>query len=143
MFSQAMSTPVHPRNGRHLTLEEVQENLMLEDDEHHADTKIISLENTLNGMVFPIEEIRKISQLARRLGIAIHLDGARLWEASAATGVTMREYGDCFDSMSLCLSKGIGAPIGTVIVGSSAFIKKARFFRKVYRDSLVIELMSR
>ena len=87
MFSQAMSTPVHPKNGRHLTLEEVQENLMMEDDEHHADTKIISLENTLNGMVFPIEEIRKISQLARRLGIAIHLDGARLWEASAATGV--------------------------------------------------------
>lgn len=131
MFSQAMSTPVIPRNGKYLTVEEVKKNLILGEDIHHADTKIISLENTLSGVIFPIEEIRKISKLARELDIAIHLDGARLWEASAATDIPLSVYGELFDTMSLCLSKGIGAPVGTVIVGSSQFIKKARWFRKM------------
>lgn len=131
MFSQAMSTPVMPKNGKHLTVEEVKKNLILGEDVHHADTKLISLENTLNGVVFPIDEIEKISKLARELHIPIHLDGARLWEASAATGIALESYGKSFDTMSLCLSKGIGAPIGTVIVGSKSFIKKARWFRKM------------
>lgn len=131
MFSQAMSTPVTPKNGKHLTVDEVQKNLILGEDVHHADTKIISLENTLSGVVFPIEELEKISVLAREHDIAIHLDGARLWEASAATDVPLSKYGEIFDTMSLCLSKGIGAPVGTVIVGSKQFIKKARWFRKM------------
>lgn len=131
MFSQAMSTPVKPANGKHLTVEEVEKNLIEGEDVHFADTAVISLENTLSGMIFPIDEIRKISNLAREKQIAIHLDGARLWEASAATGTPMSEYGALFDSMSLCLSKGIGAPVGTVIVGTQAFINKARRFRKM------------
>lgn len=131
MFSQAMSTPVIPKNGKYLTVQEVKKNLILGEDVHHADTKIISLENTLSGVIFPIEEIEKISKLSRELGIAIHLDGARLWEASAATGIPLARYGALFDTMSLCLSKGLGAPVGTVIVGSKQFIKKARWFRKM------------
>lgn len=131
MFSQAMSTPVTAKNGKYLTVEEVKKNLILGEDVHHADTKIISLENTLNGVVFPIEEIAKISALARESDIRIHLDGARLWEASAATGIALSKYGELFDTMSLCLSKGIGAPVGTVIVGPRDFIKKARWFRKM------------
>ncbi|KAJ8602741.1 hypothetical protein MRB53_042368 [Persea americana] len=129
--SQAMSTPVKPSNGLHLSLEDVEKNLIMLDDIHHADTKIISLENTLNGVIFPFQEMAKISQRARELDIRIHLDGARLWEASAASGISLEEYGSLFDSMSLCLSKGIGAPVGTVIVGTSQFIKKAKFFRKI------------
>ena len=131
MFSQAMSTPVMPKNGKHLTMEEVKKNLILGEDVHHADTKIISLENTLSGVIFPIEEIERIGALAKEHDIAFHLDGARLWEASAATGIPLTRYGAIFDTMSLCLSKGIGAPVGTVIVGSQKFIKKARWFRKM------------
>ena len=136
MFSQAMATCVKPSNGRHLTVAEVEENLILGGDIHFADTAIVALENTINGVVFPIDDIAKISALARRHDIAMHLDGARLWEASAATGVSLAQYGEHFDSMSLCLSKGIGAPFGTVIVGTSAFINKARHFRKMMGGGL-------
>ena len=131
MISQAMTTPVHPKNGLHITLEEIEKSLILTNDIHHADTKIISLENTLNGVIFPIQEIQRISERARESGIIVHLDGARLWEASAASGVPLSKYGSLCDSMSLCLSKGIGAPIGTVIVGSAKFIQRAKFIRKM------------
>lgn len=83
-------------------------------------------------MIFPLSEIQKISQLARSKDIKMHLDGARLWNASMGSGVSLREYGSYFDSMSLCLSKGIGAPIGSVLVGSRDLIKKARHFRKLF-----------
>ena len=131
MNSQAMPVPVMPKNGLYLTLEEIEANLCLENDIHHADTAVVSLENTLNGVIFPFPELQGISRRIRELGIILHLDGARLWEALAATGVSLKDYGSLFDSMSLCLSKGIGAPVGTVIVGSSAFIKRAKFFRKI------------
>ncbi|KAK9474266.1 pyridoxal phosphate-dependent transferase [Dipodascopsis tothii] len=129
-LSQAMVTPVHPANKLHMTVEDVRANLILGTDIHTAPTKVISLENTLGGTIMPIEEIAKISELAKRFGIKMHLDGARIWNASAETGVPLSEYGQYFDSMSLCLSKGIGAPVGTVIVGETDFIKKAEWFRK-------------
>ncbi|KAK9457589.1 pyridoxal phosphate-dependent transferase [Dipodascopsis uninucleata] len=129
-LSQAMVIPVHPKNKVYLTAEDVASNLILGDDIHTAPTKVISLENTLGGTIMPIEEIAKICEIARKHDIKMHLDGARIWNASAETGIPLEEYGKYFDSVSLCISKGLGAPVGTVIVGEADFIKKANWFRK-------------
>ncbi|KAI8849731.1 pyridoxal phosphate-dependent transferase [Chytridium lagenaria] len=140
--SQATVIPVHPKPGfRHLTADAVNENLILTDDVHYAPTKLVCLENTMewgDGVkkkkkkVLPMEHIREISKLARSHGLYMHLDGARLWNACMVTGTPLHEYATEFDSMSLCLSKGLGAPIGSVLVGKSAYIKKARHFRKLF-----------
>ncbi|KAK9466425.1 pyridoxal phosphate-dependent transferase [Lipomyces arxii] len=130
MLSQAMVTPVHPKNKVYLTADDVNEYLILHNDIHTAPTRVISLENTLDGTIMPIEEIAKISALARRHNIRMHCDGARLWNASAETGISLSEYGKLFDSMSLCMSKGVGAPVGTVIVGETDFIETTNWFRK-------------
>ncbi len=74
----------------------------------------------------------KISDLAKKHNLRMHLDGARLWNASVATGIALSEYAKYFDSVSLCFSKGLGAPIGSIIVGEKDFIKKAHFYRKAY-----------
>ena len=121
---------VIPKNGLHLTLEDIQQHAVLDDDIHHCPTKLISLENTLNGLVMPLDEARRIVEWAHANDIKVHLDGARLWEAVASGAGSLTEYASLFDSVSLCFSKGLGAPIGSIIVGSQAFIKKARWFRK-------------
>jgi threonine aldolase len=92
---------------------------------------VISLENTLNGTIMPIDEIRKIHNVARANGIKMHIDGARLWNASQETGVPLSEYGKYFDTVSVCLSKGVGAPIGSMLVGSKELITRARHIRKM------------
>lgn len=97
-------------------------------------TTLICLENTHNragGTVYPIEEIRKIRDFAKALGIKMHLDGARLWNASVATGIPPAEYAQYFDTVSVCFSKGLGAPVGSAIVGSEESIQRARRFRKI------------
>jgi len=129
--SQANVTPVHAKNGIYMTAEEVSDNILGEDI-HNSPTRVISIENTLNGLIMPIDEIAKISALARSRGIKMHVDGARLWNASQETGVSLKQYGQHFDSMSLCLSKGIGAPIGSILVGSRAFVAKCRHLRKLF-----------
>ncbi len=104
-------------------------------DVHQPPTALICLENTHNragGTIYPLEEIQKIAALARERGIRMHLDGARLWNASVATGISLKEYCQYFDSVSLCFSKGMGAPIGSIVVGSKAFIEKAHYYRKAY-----------
>jgi threonine aldolase len=98
-------------------------------------TALICLENTHNragGTVYPIEEIKRIRDFARALGIKLHLDGARLWNASVATGITPREYAQYFDTISVCFSKGLGAPVGSALVGSEDAIQRARRFRKIF-----------
>jgi threonine aldolase len=75
---------------------------------HFAPTRVIALENTLNGIIFPQEEIKKISSLAKWHGIKLHVDGARLWHVAAETGTPLKELCDPFDSVSLCFSKGLG-----------------------------------
>ncbi len=98
-------------------------------------TKLICLENThgrSGGTVFPIEEIRRIHELANDNKIRMHLDGARIWNAAIASDVSLYEYAKYFDSLSVCLSKGLGAPIGSVITGDSEFIEKARVVRKMF-----------
>ena len=121
---------VKPRNGVYLTAEDVEEFAELEDNVHYCPTKVISLENTLGGAVMPLEEARKISEWAKERGIIMHLDGARLWEAVVSGAGTLKEYCALFDSVSLCFSKGLGAPIGSIVVGSKAFIKRCRWVRK-------------
>jgi threonine aldolase len=98
-------------------------------------TRLVCLENTHNragGTIYPIEQIASVSEFARSNGMAIHLDGARLWNACAATGIPPHEYGRWFDSLSVCLSKGLGAPVGSVIAGTKDFIREALHYRKLF-----------
>jgi|688.fasta_scaffold190649_2 threonine aldolase len=96
-------------------------------------TKAIALENTHNfggGTVQPISEIEKLFNGAQESNISLHLDGARIWNAHIATGVSLKEYGKFFETISVCLSKGLGAPVGSVLLSSSENIKRARVWRK-------------
>lgn len=104
-------------------------------DQHFAVTRLISLENTHNrggGSVYPIERIRDIYRLAKSKGLMVHLDGARLWNASVAAGVKPHEYAQWADSVSVCLSKGLGAPIGSLVAGPKTFISRVHRFRKMF-----------
>ncbi|CEL04526.1 Putative L-allo-threonine aldolase [Aspergillus calidoustus] len=129
-WTGATVLPIVPKNGIHLTLEDVQKRVVISDNIHTCPTKLISLENTLDGMIMPLDEARRMTEWAHANGIKVHLDGARLWEAVASGAGSLADYTSLFDSISLCFSKGLGAPIGSIIVGSEAFIKKARWFRK-------------
>ncbi|KAI5954355.1 hypothetical protein KGF54_002130 [Candida jiufengensis] len=131
-LTQAMPQTIMPKNGIHLTLEDdILPNFIPDDGEiHSAPTKLICLENTLHGMIFPIEEIKKISNFCKENDVKLHLDGARIWNASAETGISLKEYSMYFDSVSLCLSKTLGAPVGTVLVSDKKFILKANHFKK-------------
>lgn len=130
-LSGATVTAIQPSNDHHLTLEDVQKHAVISDNVHYAPTSVISLENTLDGTIFPLSEVRKISAFARENNIKIHLDGARLWEAVAANAGTLKEYCALFDSVNLCFSKGLGAPIGSILVGSKRFIAHSRRIRKM------------
>jgi len=130
--SQASAITITPANALYLTAKEIEAELVLEDDVHYAPTKVISLENTLSGIIFPQGEIVEISKLAQSHGLRMHLDGARIWHVAAATGTPLTELCAPFDSVSVCFSKGLGAPVGSCLVGSTGFIKKARAFRKVF-----------
>ncbi|EDN04808.1 threonine aldolase [Histoplasma mississippiense (nom. inval.)] len=129
-LSQAMVTPVHPANGIYMTLADVKRWVTLGDDVHTAPTKVISLEVTIGGVLTPMEEIRKISEFAHANGIKVHCDGARLWNASVATGHSLADYCQYFDSVSMCVSKGLGAPIGGALASTKANIKHGRWLRK-------------
>ena len=100
------------------------------DDEHFAPTRLLCLENTWNGKVLPLAYLEAATVLAHGKGLATHLDGARLWNASVASGVTVGEIARGFDSVSVCFSKGLGAPLGSALVGSKDFIARARRIRK-------------
>jgi threonine aldolase len=98
-------------------------------------TRLIALENTHNragGTIYPIDEIQKISEYAHAHGILMHLDGARLWNASVASGIHVKDYAKHFDSISVCFSKGLGAPVGSALCGKKDFLVKARKWRKVF-----------
>ena len=121
-------------NRGRLTLEDVQK-WINPDDIHLPVTQLVSLEDTSNrggGAIYSYEEIKKISQFCRSNNMPIHLDGARLMNAMIENKVDLKEYASQFDSISLCLSKGLGAPIGSLLFGSKDFIKEARRVRKVF-----------
>ena len=87
------------------------------DDAHFARTRLLALENTIGGQVLPQAYVRAAAELARAHGLGVHLDGARAWNAAVAQGVAVGEICAPFDSVSLCFSKGLGAPVGSVLVG--------------------------
>ncbi|KAJ2157725.1 Threonine aldolase [Coemansia sp. RSA 552] len=131
--SQAMMIPVAPTDSVNLTAQTVEKNLVLDTHlGHKAPTGLIALENTLMGAVMPLDDLKDIGELARKHRIPVHVDGARLWNASVASGVDLAEYCRHADSINLCLSKGMGAPVGALLVGSTEFINKARHFRKLF-----------
>jgi threonine aldolase len=100
-------------------------------DPHFARTRLLTLENTWHGRVLPLDYLRAAHAFTRERGLGLHLDGARLYNAAIACGVPARDITRHFDSVSVCLSKGLGAPVGSVLVGSAALIDKARRWRKV------------
>jgi threonine aldolase len=104
------------------------------DDVHKARTSLVCLENTSNrggGSCYTFSEMEQIASLCKTQHLKLHLDGARLFNALAATSETEAQYGMIFDSLSICFNKGMGCPIGSVLVGSEAFIRQARRVRKV------------
>ena len=99
-----------------------------------ANSRLVVLENTTNkggGNYYTIDEIKPIQNLCKERGLKLHLDGARLFNALVETGESTKDIGDCFDSISICISKGLGAPVGSLLIGDTQFIKRARKFRKV------------
>jgi threonine aldolase len=107
---------------------------MVPADHHFAPVTLVAVENTQNsagGRIFPIEQVRRISSAARELGLALHLDGARLFNAVVATGISAQEWAAPFDSVAFCLSKGLGAPVGSLVCGSAAIVDRVHRVRKM------------
>lgn len=100
-------------------------------DFHFARTKMLALENTIGGKVLGLDYSKAATDLAHDAGLTTHLDGARVFNAATALGVAAREVGQGFDTVSVCLSKGLGAPVGSVLTGNKALIDKARWLRKM------------
>lgn len=117
------------------TAQQVEPLIRPESAYYMARTKVIEIENTHNragGTINPIKNIESISTLAKKHNLFIHLDGARIWNASVETGITPAQYAKYFDTVSVCLSKGLGAPVGSLIAGSKDFIKQAYRVRKAW-----------
>ena len=100
-------------------------------DPHFARTRLLALENTWHGRPLPLDYLAQAGAFARERGLAFHLDGARLYNAAVACGVPAAQIAGHFDSVSVCLSKGLGAPVGSVLAGSRTLVDKARRWRKV------------
>jgi threonine aldolase len=116
-----------------MTVEQVEPFIRPKDAYYMPRTKVIEVENTHNragGTIWPMENILELKDLARKNNLYYHLDGARIWNASVATGITVKEYASHFDTISCCLSKGLGAPVGSIIGGDKDFIKEAYRVRK-------------
>jgi len=102
-------------------------------DDHVARASLLCLENTHNrygGTILPLERLHALAAVAHERGLGVHLDGARLWNASVATGVPVREWASRVDSLMMCFSKGLGAPVGSILIGRADFIRRARRTRK-------------
>ena len=115
------------------TADMVEENIN-PDNIHHPATKLVAVENTVNkggGSIYQFSELEKISTICKKYNLKFHLDGARLFNALAETGDSTIEYGRIFDTISICLSKGLGAPVGSLLLGNKQTIDKARRIRKV------------
>jgi threonine aldolase len=123
---------VHTPNGM-LSAADVLDNLN-PDDIHFPKTTLVALENTVNkggGNCYRVADIRPIAEVCRQRGLHLHLDGARLFNALVATSDQARDYGPLFDTISICLSKGLGAPVGSLLLGSSSTVARALRVRKV------------
>lgn len=102
---------------------------------HLPNTQLIAIENTHNrgaGKIFPLDEMQRIRELASEYGLSVHLDGARLANAVAATDISFEQYASCADTVSMCFSKGLGAPVGSIVAGTSELIERAHKARKLF-----------
>lgn len=127
---------MHPIPGKLgvIRMEQI-EPLIRPKNAHSPQTRLIWIENTHNragGTLFPIEEMKRIRELADAHQLMMHLDGARLWNAHVATGIPLKTYAQYFDSISVCFSKGLGAPVGSMVLSTSDFIQRAHRIRKVF-----------
>lgn len=121
----ATPQPVQPSNSRYITLEDIMPLVQLDDgvSVHMIPTRVIVIENTLRGIMTPYEEAERICNFAHQRDIKVHLDGARLWEAVVASTESPSDYSSClsqycrlFDTVTMCFSKGLGAPVGSILV---------------------------
>lgn len=124
-------------DGEHgiLDLSQLEDTIRNPDDPHLVRTRLVCLENTHNrggGRIYPLEKIEAISDWARRHGLIMHLDGARLWNAVVATGIAAKDWSRHFDTVSVCFSKGLGAPIGSALAGPRNLMNAARRARKLF-----------
>lgn len=131
-----MIQSIIPSNGVHLSLEDVKKSVVLTDDLYCTPTRILELENPHNGTIIPLDEFRAIARFARSHGIKVHLDGARMWEVPIAGAGTLADYCSEVDSVSMCFTKGLCAPVGSILVGSRPFAWQARKIRKTVGGSM-------
>ncbi len=121
-----------------ITAEQVENSVRIENI-HCPITKIVALENTHNchgGTIYPLDEMLRIRDVADRFNLLMHLDGARIWNAHAATGIELADWARPFDTVSVCLSKGLGAPVGSIVLGSKEFITRALRTRKLFGGAM-------
>ena len=133
-FNSAASVRLLYGDRGRLTAEQIEHHINPHDNIHHPKSTLVVLENTVNrggGSYYDVNQIEPIYHLCRMKGMALHLDGARLFNALVETGDDPREYGRMFDGISVCLSKGLGAPVGSLLLGSRETITRAKRVRKV------------
>ncbi len=133
-FNSAASVRLLNGDRGRLTAKDIEPHIN-PDNIHYPRTSLVVLENTVNrggGSCYTVAQIEPIQQLCKKHGLKLHLDGARLFNALVATGEQPKDYGRLFDGISICLSKGLGAPVGSVLLGSKETIKQARRVRKVF-----------
>jgi threonine aldolase len=133
-FNSSVQAKLITGNQGRITAEQINEHIN-GDYDWLTKTSLVCLENTVNragGSYYDIREIKKIASLCKEKQLALHLDGARLFNALAETNDSTIDMGNCFDSISICLSKGLGAPVGSLLLGTKSFIKQARRVRKVF-----------
>jgi threonine aldolase len=134
-FNSGCSIKLLQGNYGRITAQQVEESINNRNDAHKAYSKLVSLENTANrggGSCYDFKDIKQIKKVCEENNLLFHLDGARLFNAIIAKKELAKDYGKIFDSISICISKGLGAPIGSVLIGTKNFITKARRVRKVF-----------
>ena len=134
-FNSGCSVKLIDGNYGRITASQVEDSINNRADAHKAYSKLVSLENTANrggGACYDYDEIVAIRKACDENDLVLHLDGARLFNALVAKKETAKQYGKIFDSISICISKGLGAPVGSVLIGKKDFIHKARRIRKVF-----------
>jgi threonine aldolase len=122
--------PLDQEDDGSLSLARV-EALIKPDDYHFARTRLLCLENTTWGKVLSLDYLKEARNFTNEKGLRLHLDGARVFNAAVASGVTAKEIAGCFDSVSVCLSKGLGAPVGSVLLGGKEFVREGKRWRKM------------
>lgn len=133
-FNSGLASKLLKGNNGRLTAQQI-EDAINPDDVHFPETQLVSLENTCNkggGTIYELEEIKKIKTLCANKGLKLHLDGARIFNAIVESNYTAIDIGAQFDTLSVCLSKGLGAPVGSLLLGTTEAIKKARRIRKIF-----------